>query len=481
MSEYGTPSIAWTQFVDLNPNHDGIASAEEFSTAIEVDFPRVKPTGIFSEEAFGTGFIYLQQQFVQPESLPEWLIQAGHRVRDAGLTYLDNLPDAGSLVLAFTTPYTAPPASYVVLEFNPSGTPTIRPQGISPLNYFGVASVDMIPALLPSGMFSETFGTAEIANLNRYLTVPGISSDEGFGTPVVVDQRQYVAAVGVSDSALGAPHLENLNRTIFPQRIDQTLAFGAAEVIGPQYISGAAITYDGAIGDHDVIGPRIVYPSGAASVSEFGTDFIAFSTRDVRPSSIQKPSNQVPAVLIGNAARDMDIYGIGNEDVGMGGPIIGEPPFDVIWGAGVGDACEFGETDFDMTGPTRRIRPGWPINNPSIRTEFGTAKIIPHTIHPTNVNTPAYGRPTVSNWIRYIDLSIGEKGIAGSRYGTLWISNWIRYIEPAGFDHSEVWWPFGPLPAGELNAVRHVSDGKLYPGSINDGAIGEPSVRINLC
>ncbi|HQR22109.1 MAG TPA: hypothetical protein PKV98_14655 [Burkholderiaceae bacterium] len=292
---------------------------------------------------------------------------------------------------------------------------------------------------------------------------------------------QHISATGMRDDAFGVPSLENLNRTIFPQRIDPTLAFGTAELIGPRYISGATVGDGSAIGDHAAAGSRTVYPSGVASTTAFGTDYVAFSTRDVRPSSITIVSNQVPAVTIANSARTIEPIAIGNEDVAPGDPIIGEPPFEVIWGASVGDASEFGEADFDLIGATRRIRPGWPINNPSIRTEFGTAKIIPHTIHPTNVNTPAYGRPTVSNKIRYIDLSIRERGIAGSRYGNLWISNWIRYIEPAGFDHSEVWWPFGPLPAGELAAVRHVSDGKLYPGSINDGAIGDASVRFNLC
>lgn len=229
-STFGLPALAWTQFVSLDTNHDGIQSAEEFSTSIGVDYPRVRPSGVPSEEAFGTLFIYLQQQFVSTESLPEWLLQAGHRVRDAQLTYLDNLPNGGALTLAFTTPYYPPPGAYTVLEFNQGATPTIRPQGIVSQEAFGTPELVATPVARAIGFDSSEFGTAEVYNLTQVVYASGLASTNAFGTATVFDPLQYITHTGSDYSAFGTTEVYNLTQISYPTGIPSALAFGTATV-----------------------------------------------------------------------------------------------------------------------------------------------------------------------------------------------------------------------------------------------------------
>lgn len=299
-AEVGAPALAWTQFVDLNPNHDGIASAEEFSTTIEVDFPRVKPTGIFSEEAFGTGFIYLQQQFVTDVYVPEYLWQDNaNRVRDAQLTYLDNLPDGGALTLAFVTPYYPPPGAYTVLEFNQGATPTIRPQGIVSQEAFGTSELVATPVAIPTGFDSSEFGTAEVYNLTQIVYASGLASTNAFGTATVFDPLQYITHTGASYSAFGTATVYCLTQISYPTGIPSALAFGTATVENKNReltLSGINALAFGTAHVFDPLQylrpPGFNYQSwGTASIinnnrylSPTGTKFDAFGTQHVENS-----------------------------------------------------------------------------------------------------------------------------------------------------------------------------------------------------
>lgn len=483
---YGSPNMAQTRFIDLHASSDGIASAEAIGSH-DVDFMRVKPGSIHFGEEFGTAFVFLQQQFVVAESIAAPLDQVTDlRVRDGGLTYLDNLPDAGALELEFVAGYASPPGGYLVLEFNPSGTPTIYTAGIPSLVQFGVASVGMVPRLVPDGIPMGDVGVATIFNLNRTLIVPGISSDEGFGHLQVIDQRQYVSVAGVYEGGAGTPYLENLNRTVEPSRIDPE-GVGEPTLIGPRYLQAAG-SNESAFGDHVVVGPRYLLASGVDGYAS-GTQMVAWGTRWLVPQGVAPVYDYVPAPEIANAARVVEALPPDWGSDAMGWPVIGFEPFEVIWGASAGGPEEFGDADSDMIGPTRRIRlmgALHPVNIPAI----GTPKIVPHTIHPGYIppgsfgnggviGPEAFGKPTVSNWIRVIDLDAAHKGIAASRYGTPWVSNWIRYLEPKGFDRSIVWWDFGdPNLAGR---VYNEYGGLVEADGIAPSGVGAPTVTIRLC
>lgn len=230
-STFGLPALAWTQFVSLDTNHDGIQSAEEFSTSIDVDYPRIRVVGIPSGEAFGTLFIFLQQQFITDAYVPEYIWQDNaNRVRDAQLTYLDNLPNGGALTLAFTTPYYPPPGAYTVLEFNQGATPTIRPQGIVSQEAFGTPELVATPVARAIGFDSSEFGTAEVYNLTQVVYASGLASTNAFGTATIFDPLQYITHTGSDYSAFGTTVVYNLTQISYPTGIPSALAFGTTTV-----------------------------------------------------------------------------------------------------------------------------------------------------------------------------------------------------------------------------------------------------------
>lgn len=483
---YGSPNIAQTRFIDLYTYNDGIASAEAFGSH-DVDFRRVKPESVNLGELFGTQFIYLQQQFVVAESITAPLDQVTDlRVRDAGLTYLDNLPSGGALELEFIVGYAPPPGGYLVLEFNPSGTPTIRTTGIPSLVQFGVASVGMVPRLSPTGIPMGDIGEATIFNLNRTLVVPGIASDEGFGHLQVIDQRQYVSVAGVYEGGAGKPYVENLNRTVYPSRIDPE-GVGSPTLIGPRYVQASGAN-ESAVGDHVVVGPRYLYATYVQSY-EFGGAIVSLGTRYVPVHGIPPVYDYVPEPAIENTSLVIEAAPPEWGSDAMGWPVIGFEPFEVIWEASAGGGEEFGEPEVDMIGATRRILQRQSLH-PLQSYAVGSPRVLPHTIHPGYIppgsfgnggviGPEKFGKPMVSNWIRYIDLNNGNKGIAGSRYGKPWVSNWIRYLDPKGFDRSVVWWDFGdPLLAGR---VYNEYAGRVEPDGLASPGFGAPTITIRLC
>ncbi len=523
---FGLPALSWTQFVSLDTNHDGIQSAEEFSTNIDVDYPRVKVTDIPSTLEFGTAFIYLQQQFVQVESLPEWLIQAGHRVRDTQFTYLDNLPNGGALTLAFTTPYYPPPGTYTVLEFNQGATPTIRPQGIASQLDFGSPGLVATPVARPTGFDALTFGTTEVYNLTQIIYASGIASTAAFGTANVFDPLQYITHSGTNYSAFGTTTVYNLTQITYLSGIPSALtfgtatvenknreltlsginalAFGTAHIFDPlqylrppgfnyqswgtasvinvnRYISasgsafgaygtafvenkdravfpqridpkgfGTATIYnltqykamngfqDDAFGTPYIIGPRYLRPSGWKSERMGTGGSVTNYYRTIYPTGVPARFPVTGQASIYN--EDQFVFPESIDPDELIGAIVAMPPFDIIdvTGNSINESEVTGEADIYYANANHLyLRSGIYTN------AFGRPTITPAMVTvQAGILGSAYGRATISNWIRYLDArTVGDV----SRYGTQWVSNYIRYLEPRGWDSSVVWYAFGPI------------------------------------
>lgn len=256
----GTPALAWSQFVNLDSPHNGIASEEEFSTSISVEYPLHSPPGIASTLTFGNTTITLFQQFVSVPSVPEYLWHNNdNRIRDADLTYLDNLPDGGAIEMVFTSPYSVPGGGTLVLEFNP-GSPRLRPSSIGITETFGTHTVYNLTQYVTNvGNYNAFTGLGNITvyNLTQYLVdIGGISSTVSFGTATAYNLTQYVSYVGNIASSLGfgTTLVYNLNRTLYDVgSIYSTLVFGDANVINRN---------------------RTMYPTGLASSLTMGQQFV---------------------------------------------------------------------------------------------------------------------------------------------------------------------------------------------------------------
>lgn len=145
------------------------------------------------------------------------------------------------------------------------------------------------------------------------------------------------------------------------------------------------------------------------------------------------------------------------------------PPFDIIdvTGYSISESEITSEADI-YYGSMNHLYVRAGINSSGI----GSPTITPAILSPTAISSGTYGRPTVSNYIRY--LFTNATNSLFTRYGTPWVSHYIRYLEPTGFDSSVVWYAFGPInldgtvPGVKGSAVYIYPDGFDASGTTYD-------------
>ena len=224
-----------------------------------------------------------------------------------------------------------------------------------------------------------------------------------------------------------------------PSGIDAT-THGTQEIHNyVQYVNCGGLD-SAACGDTSLIGPRRLSVSGIASlVVAFPT--IGYKEQTLYPVGILPPS--IADSFVSHSPRSVLVEGA--DSLTVGGPIVGFPPFDVIWQDPYSiDSLEFGDSYADDTNQlVRKVYPKGPDSS-----EFGTAELKPHNVYPKSFLSLEFGRADVSNWIRYLNLS--GKGKDASAFGTAWVSHSPRNVEPEGIDSAVVWYEFGPIGPGNV-------------------------------
>lgn len=365
------------------------------------------------------------------------------------------------------------------------GSQVAVPSGIAP-GAFGAASVyNYTQFISVAGISAGAFGSATAFTLNQDVYPSGISSGS-FGSASVITLDQHVSVDGIRADVFGTPSLENLDRTIYPQRI-APLSVGSPTIIGPRYIAGAP-SFPVSVGKTDVfgstvvVGPRTVKPSGLAAIA-FGLQQVQYLDRTIVASGVIVPYG---FMSIGHSVSFGDSQyaypdGIAPDD--LYGPIVGEPPFDVVEMAAVENEPEFGEHEILNQTETdslisQRITKVGNIGGSSVT----RCQVWPVTIRPLGM-IGAYGKPTVSNFIRTVDLN--DKGFIAFKTGKPDVSNYIRYITASGFDKSVVWNPYGPVDEfgnapRVYNQYGEVS-GLLAAAGLDAGSIGAATVARRMC
>jgi hypothetical protein len=330
----------------------------------------------------------------------------------------------------------------------------------------------------------EAFGTASVDLSTQYIALSGMS-DEAFGTPTIYLSQQYVSLSGFTSYAFGTLTIGNVTFTqyVFPSGIAQG-SVGSHALIGPSYIFaqridpvgfGTQVIYNknqykniqgfnsAAYGTPEVVGPRLVRPSGT-SMSLYGTSArVEHAVRNVYPSWTIGSIPGIGRPTVTDSSRV--IYVDGSDYGAMGEPIVAMPPFDIVWVDSTADSNEdFGTPNVGIGPRAGTIYPPSLVVPP-----LGTPSVSPFYIAPSGIDATRWGAPWVSNWIR----TVGTSGFVATRWGVQWVSNWIRYVYPDGYDVSLVWNEFGPINTdGTYPGVYNATGGSQLPGTVGPYGMG---------
>lgn len=176
---------------------DGIESAEAIGDA-GVEYEKVRPTGIESEESHGVATVWLGQQWAYPESIVVEM-RAGHVLRRDDW-YAAPVPP---LILEFgSAPYTVPPADSVTIEFMPDGSTRIYAHAIAQAGIGSARVANLWQYTFPTAIGQDAFGTAFIENSIRYVE-PSAFDASLIGSAELTNDAVVLNADGIDPGALG--------------------------------------------------------------------------------------------------------------------------------------------------------------------------------------------------------------------------------------------------------------------------------------
>lgn len=215
----------------------------------------------------------------------------------------------------------------------------------------------------------------------QQVTVPGIASDEAFGTPVLTAGPVSVSPSGIpTEEAFGAPQV---NLTVYPAGIASAEAFGSPTVVVGGLVSPTGIPSAEAFGTPTVTpGTVTLLPPGIPTAEAFGAASVA---NVISPTGIASAEAfGTAAVVVG--AVTVTVTGIPSEEafgtaVLTAGPVTVSP-------TGIASGEAFGSPSLSM-----RI---YPSGIPSGEA-FGTAVLTtgPVTVSPTGIpSEEAFGEPS---------------------------------------------------------------------------------------
>lgn len=352
-------------------------------------------------------------------------------------------------------------------------TQTAHPTGIAPGSAGTPTVRNQHEYLSPTGIASGfASGTAVVYNLTQYITTTG-SLYEAFGTADLQlgTFPQYLTAVGWLDETYGYQDVKNRNAYILQGVTSLQVKFGTASVenfarlvrpsglaaggIGTPSVSNY-IRYINCTGwKSDTLGTPVIFGPQYATChgwnsALYGVTYVDYFNRHLYLVGMYPPSSTFPDVpKVEN--RNRYIYPDGIDSPDMFGAIVAIPPFDII------DVTDNSIDDGDITSTAaiyykdhnRILCTGF------LATTFGTIKLTPRWITVKGATFSGYGKPTVSNYIRYLNPT----GFKDDRFGTQWASFYIRNVYPVGFDRSRVWDDFGPVDSSGRTA--NVSPGLI--------------------
>jgi len=359
----------------------------------------------------------------------------------------------GAHVIAYTNQTTYPSG----IAPGSLGTPTVR-------NQYEYVS--------PTGISGGAFGTAVVYNLTQYITTTG-SLYEAFGTQSLAlgTFPQTLHAVGWFDETYGTQDVRNRNSYILQGVTSVQVKFGTqkvenfARLVRPSGLAAGGIgtpsvsnyiRYINCTGwKSDTLGTPVIFGPQYANChgwdsALYGVTYVDYFNRHLYPAGIE-PIYSTVDHLHKVENRNRYIYMDGIDPPDMFGAIVAIPPFDII---------DVTDNSIDAGDITSTAAIYYKDHNRILctgftPTTFGTIKLTPRWVTVKGATFSGYGKPTVSNYIRYLRPT----GFIDDRFGTQWASFYIRNVYPVGFDRSRVWDDFGPVDSSGRTA--NVSPGPI--------------------
>lgn len=259
---------------------------------VALEFPKIQPTGIASEEAFGTATLVY----------PQALSPAGIGTEEAFGSSLV-APGALSVLPAGISPEEAF-GTAVVSIVNPAQT--LEPGGIASEEAFGAVTLALGAVLVqPAGIGTEeAFGAVLVALGAVTLQPGGISPEEAFGAVTVAPGAVTVAPAGVgTEEAFGATLIQQGGLVLIPDGISSLEAFGAVVVApGGVTLEVAGISSLEAFGTAELFHAILLVPTGIASAEAFGAALLSAGAVQILPAGIDSLEAFGAATLAAGAA-----------------------------------------------------------------------------------------------------------------------------------------------------------------------------------
>jgi len=211
----------------------------------------IYPTGIASQEAFGSPTVLPGAVIIQPSA-----IQSAEALGSPQLNlklFAQSIPTAE----AFGT-------VLVIL-----GAVIIQPSGIASLEAFGTPNLLYDQVIIPTGIASqEAFGSPTVILVMNYIYPTGIPSAEAFGTPHLLYDQVIIPTAIASQEAFGSPTVLPGAVIIQPSGIASQEAFGTAKLNLKLFPS--AIASLEAFGTPNLLYDQVIIPTAIASQEAFG-------------------------------------------------------------------------------------------------------------------------------------------------------------------------------------------------------------------
>lgn len=261
-------------------------SGEKWNAATGSDVDQLDPTGIASEEAFGTAVVTVLSPVLSPSG-----VASGEAIGTPLLSSsITVVPSGIASAEAFGTAAVSDPTD-----------PAVAPAGVASAEAFGTAVVVSTITVSPSGIASgEAAGTPTIAR-SVTLGVTGIASEEAFGTPVVTAGPRTLSPTGIASAgALGTPQV--LRPYPAGVLLDSPLAYyRLGESSGTAMVDVSGNALNGLYVSSPTLGATgLVYNDPDTAVH-----FVAASSDEATSSTSAtlRPSNLVIEVLIQNPSN----------------------------------------------------------------------------------------------------------------------------------------------------------------------------------
>ncbi len=260
----------------------GIASDEVFGTlSIQVGGVSVSPGSILTSEAFGT-YNIAQQSFVDPTGLPSdeafgtHVIDIPQLIETTGLISDEAFGNLDTVEGNRDVPVQSIPSDELFGAQTVSpGNVDVAPTGITTNEVVPNPFLNLVYFIDPVAIASaETFGTTELVLGGVIIDPVAIATNEAFGSHVVnLDGGglQTLDPVAIaSDESFGA-HVLSGFYDIDPTGITTDEAFGSASLaLGTVTVFPTALTSDETFGSHTLVQGQTIEATGLPSGETFG-------------------------------------------------------------------------------------------------------------------------------------------------------------------------------------------------------------------